>query len=137
MPLAVILGQALINFLIATTITVVIAGVTYILHSAVVNDLNRQRQFRHFRAMIIVGNLGIGNGLTPAQAGTRTSQGHDVWSVSRADARLVAGGASAIGPENGVRNGWWFNTYFSHFHRFNRNGSHSFFGNGTQGQRLW
>ena len=133
-PLAVVLGQALLNTLIATVLTITVAGVVYVIATSVTQELSRNRPNNHFMAQLRNGQLFIGNGITLATSQRRVRGGLDVWSPTSALARAVIPG-SAVGPQNHYRNGSRRDRNFDHFHPNPRTGGHSFFAHGRNGLR--
>lgn len=129
-----ILGASLLNWLIAASLTIVIAGVTYVVLSTVSNELHNNKQRNHFMAAIRNGKLYVADGLTHSQAVARLKGKQDVWSVSSAHARGIAN-PGAIGPENHYKNGSSNDLFYWHYHLAGRIGGHSFYGFGLSGEK--
>ena len=136
LPLAVILGKLLFDFLVATVIIVVIAGVTYVIASAITSELQQRREANHYLAVRWGNGLMIEDSISLNSARTRLGMGGDVWSVSQFDARQATGGASAAGPEIHDYAGFSFETFFWHYHLSGRpfGSGHSFYGFGIPGR---
>ena len=117
-------------------------GQTFYLVSDVTSQLSRE-QGRHYMAYLDHGvdllfiNPAIALSTPEATAAFRAGQ--DIWSVSQHDARMVAGGALAIGPENHYRTGNPDGLYFWHFHSGDpvHIRAHSFYSFGIPGEGVF
>lgn len=137
-PLAVALGGSLLKWIISQFASIVIAGITYVVASAVISDLQK-KNYDHFLASLRSGKLYIGNSITYASATARLKSGGDVWSKTNALAKKVAQGAGGgkvpVGVERHDANGSKKNDYYWHFHAYNRVGGHSFYGVAVKGKK--
>ena len=97
--------------------TIELDGVTFTLASDVTSKL-AQGTGRHFMAVIFDYKLYINPAfaLSTPDARIAFQGGQDIWSVSQHDARMVAGGVHAVGPENSFRGGRETGLYFWHYH---------------------
>ena len=134
-PIGVIIGQALLNFLIRALLTITIGGIIFANATNVHADLSRQTQHNHFMAALRGGQLFIGSGINLSMAQTRLRARQDVWSRSDGLAWQAAntGGGFPEGPENHWRTGRRTNLYYDHWHIPHRAGGHSFWGGGRAG----
>ena len=134
-PIGIVVGEALVSYLVAASLGIVVAGVVYVAASKVAAKLRKEKRYEHYAPSLNKSktNLYIGPALTYKQAMTRLKKG-DVWSISRSLARKVAQGAGGgripKGPEihNKDSNGKLKSgTYYYHYHIYNRTGGHSFY----------
>ena len=116
--------------LIVASAAVIVAGVTYVAVTKVIEAINRSgSSYQHFMAARLSGRpLMIGNGLAFGAAVTRVKAQSDVWSRTRDGARTVcssaSGGRTPLGPEvdrAGIHK-------VEHYHPAPRNNAHCFFG---------
>ncbi|MEC1625384.1 SAR2788 family putative toxin [Bacillus mojavensis] len=135
-PIAVVVGGALVEHLVAASLAMVIAGVTYTVYSEVSKKIKKQKKYYHYAATLNKGNgkLYIGPALSQTQAVKRLKSG-DVYSLSKSKAYTVAKkaghGKKPVGPENHrinpktgkKRKG----DYYWHYHAYKRKGGHSFY----------
>ena len=142
-PLGVIIGEALLNYLISLALTIVISGEVYALASEIVSELQKKKEYKHYMAILKdeqngifnIKKLYIGPAIdTTKGAASALLTGVNVWSTSQAYAKLAAEQATPggiIGPEidsynaTQVQAGWDF---YWHYHLFGRKGGHSFYG---------
>ncbi|QHQ81831.1 SAR2788 family putative toxin [Bacillus subtilis] len=133
-PIAVVVGGALVEHLVAASLAIVIAGVTYTVATKVRSKLKKKKKYYYYAATLNKNktNMYIGPALSKKQAVSRLRKG-DVWSVSKSKAKNVAqtagGGRKPVGPEihnkkdGKIKKG----TYYYHYHTYNRKGGHSFY----------
>lgn len=134
-PIGIVIGEALVAHLLAASLAIVVAGVTYVAATEIASKLRKEKRYEHYAATLNKAKTGmyIGPSLTYKQAKSKLKKG-DVWSISKSLARKVAQGAGGnripIGPEihnkdkNGkVKSG----KYYYHYHTYNRAGGHSFY----------
>ena len=87
-----VIGAAVLKALIATTATVVIAGVTYTLITEVVSTLKNNKNYTHYKAAIRYSSklkrydLFVGDAISFTKAVSRLKNGNDVWSKAAASA---------------------------------------------------
>ncbi|WP_199426318.1 SAR2788 family putative toxin [Thermaerobacillus caldiproteolyticus] len=130
-PIGVIIGEALLEHLIAIGLAAVIAGVTYTVASSVSETL-RKKQYDHYPAYIDKkkDRVMIGNKpLTLDEAASRLKGAppyNDVWSTDSVKAFKVAAKAGNGKPpiHDSAHGG---EGYLPHWHIYNRSGGHSFY----------
>ena len=130
-PIGVIIGEALLEHLIAIGLAAVIAGVTYTVASSVSETL-RKKQYDHYPAYIDKkkDRVMIGNKpLTLDKAASRLKGAppyNDVWSTDSVKALKVAAKAGNGKPpiHDSAHGG---EGYLPHWHIYNRSGGHSFY----------
>ncbi|MHA6534026.1 hypothetical protein [Paenibacillus sp. BAC0078] len=133
-PLGAIIGEWLLAQLIAAGTAITIGGITYAIWDSVATSLRNKKEYAHYQAKIITGQVGIGNPISLVQASARLQSSdiynNNVWSINAANAALVAqvagGGLLPEGPELEVDPKIGF-VYHTHYHIWNRTGGHSFF----------
>jgi len=129
-PLIEILGGLLLEVLLGTIATVVVAGVTYYAASKVIEKL-KQKSYQYYAATVVPGdNVYIAGPLNYATAVARMQMGtgNDVWAMSSSLAYTVAKGAgyglSPVGLEIGSGSG----QQYYHYHPYGRMfGTHALF----------
>lgn len=134
-PLVVLLGGSLLNWIISQFASIVIAGVTYVVASAVISEL-KKKNYDHYLASLRSGKLYIGNSITYAAATTRLKSG-DVWSRTNVLAEKVAKGAGgkATAVERHDKTGSKKDDFYWHYHMSSRKGGHSFYGTPVKGKK--
>lgn len=132
LSLGSVLGAAVLKALIATTATVVIAGVTYALITEVATTLKNNKNYTHYKAAIRYSSklkrydLFVGDDISFTKAVSRLKNGNDVWSKASASAgnvaRTAGNGNEPIrdNPHGGAG-------YYPHYHIYDRSGGHSFY----------
>jgi len=129
LPIAVVLGGALVSHLIAISAAMVIAGVTYYVATKVISRLKRSDPY-HYMAKLRSGKLWIGNSVSQSRAAAHLRAGGDIWSRSNSLAWTVANKAGKYTPTKAEVHGNG-GSYFYHFHAQDahnkRVGGHSFF----------
>lgn len=112
-PLIVILGEILLDVLLGTIATIVVAGVTYYAASKVISKIRSQTQYDYFQAALSGGTLYVGGGINYAAALSATEIGGDTFARTSDKARILAtaAGAGYRGPECHGNEG-----YYYHYH---------------------
>lgn len=131
-PIAIVVGEALLEHLIAMGLAAVIAGVTYTAASSIADKL-RKKQYDHYPAyinrkkdIVMIGN----QPLTLEEAASRLKGKdpyNDVWSTDSVKAFKVAAKAGngklpIHDDPHECKDG-----YLPHWHIYNRSGGHSFY----------
>ncbi|MGJ7034601.1 SAR2788 family putative toxin [Anoxybacillus eryuanensis] len=130
-PIAVVVGEALLEHLIALGLAFVIAGVTYTLASEIVPTL-RNKNYDHYAAYLKTKEgVYIGNPISLSEAISRLNgkdfETNNVWSKTSGLAKKVAkeagGGREPVfdSPHGS------YPKFLPHFHKWNRSGGHSFY----------
>ena len=130
-PIAVVVGEALLEHLIAMGLAFVIAGVTYTLASEIVPTL-RNKNYDHYAAYLKTKEgVYIGNPISLSEAISRLNgkdfETNNVWSKTSGLAKKVAkeagGGREPVfdSPHGS------YPKFLPHFHKWNRSGGHSFY----------
>lgn len=136
-PLAVALGESVIIWIITQFASIVIAGVTYVLATGIIEKI-KNKQYDHYQAELKDNNLYIGNSITFETATARLLSS-DVWSKTSSLAAKVARAAgknkAPVGSENHAATGSKKGLYYNHYHTYNRKGGHSFYGSGIRGKK--
>ena len=134
-PIGIVIGEAVVAHLLAASLAIVVAGVTYVAATEVASKLRKNKRYDHYAASLNKSKTAmyIGPSLTYKQAKSKLKKG-DVWSISKSLAKKVAQGAGGnrnpIGPEihNKDKNGKLKSgKYYYHYHTYNRAGGHSFY----------
>jgi hypothetical protein len=134
--LAISVGAATLIYLASQGLINLVSGALWVA-GKVANDNAKNKKYVHYEASRANNSKGIwvGPGKTKAKAIARIKSGKDCWSVDSTNARLLATGSSPTGryiyhdphkANSGVRT-------FAHYHPYETNGSHSFYGGG----KLW
>jgi hypothetical protein len=136
-PIGVIIGQFLLEQLLAIGTAVVIGSLTWAAAESVAMSLRNRQDHDHYAARIMQNDVWVGPSISLSQATIRLTSfngdadalGNDVWSRTQslaAKVAKIAGGGrnEPVGPEiHGVLG----RGYYYHFHTWNRVGGHSFF----------
>lgn len=135
-PIGVIIGEALLGYLLSIGAALVVAYETISVITEVRDILKKDQRYHHYTARILGGNLYVGNAIDLSEAAARivnpifTVNTKNVWSTSApladAVARLAGGGNTPKGPEV-TCDQLPGNFYYAHYHTYNRDGGHSFF----------
>lgn len=135
LPIGVIIGELLLQQLLAMATAVVIGSITWVVADAIATRL-RNESHDHYAARIMQGQVWIGPSISFSVAkarlvsfnGDADAPGNDVFSRSLSLAVKVAkeagGGKEPVGPEIHGQLGMG---YMYHYHIWNRVGGHSFF----------
>lgn len=135
-PIGVIIGEALLGYLLGIGAALVVAYETISVINEVRDILKKDQRYHHYTARILGGNLYVGNAIDLSAAAARimnpifTENTKNVWStnsaLAEAVARVAGEGKTPKGPEVtcGQLPG---NFYYAHYHTNDRTGGHSFF----------
>ncbi|EZP58325.1 hypothetical protein [Exiguobacterium sp. RIT341] len=135
--LAISVGAATLIYLASQGLINIISGSLWVA-GKVANSNTKNKKYVHYKASRAFNSKGlwVGPGQSKTKAINRIASNLDCWSVGSVNARLLATGASRTGRYNyhkahksytkGIRT-------FSHYHRYEHGGGHSFYGGGT----LW
>lgn len=131
-PISSVLGNKLVEALVAAAVYVTYNGVKYFLMTEVQSTLKKKDKYHYeailrYRPEMFGYDIFLGPALTTELASSWLAMGKDIWSTSKYYAEKVAraagnGKTPVLDAPHQQRPG-----YYWHYHRFDRAGGHSFY----------
>ncbi|AIF68106.1 hypothetical protein GZ22_16665 [Terribacillus saccharophilus] len=128
-PVGIVMTEAALTALYATGAMIIVSGAAYV----VANKAKKSKKYNHFKATVKGGSVYIGAGMSRSKAVSWFKSKHDVYSVSKNQAKEVAAAANRSGkPYHEVDQRYGKNRkgHYWHWHAYKKKPTdkHSFYG---------